>query len=126
MITHHIQEKEIAVVGVSEREEKYGYKIFRDLIKHNFNVKGVNPRDGTILGRKIYKTLRDLESVPDLVITVVPHQVTERVVEDCKKMGVREIWMQPGSESEAAIKNAEDFGISVTHNACFMVHYGIW
>jgi hypothetical protein len=123
---NNIQEKEIAVVGVSEREEKYGYKIFRDLIKHNFNVKGVNPRNGEILGRKIYKNLTDLQRVPDLVITVVPHQVTERIVEECKKMGVREIWMQPGSESETVIKTAKDYGITVTHNACFMVHYGIW
>jgi predicted CoA-binding protein len=123
---NNIQEKEIVVIGVSEREEKYGYKIFRDLIKHRFNVKGINPRNGTILGQKIYKTLGDLERVPDLVITVVPHQVTERIVQECKEMGIREIWMQPGSESEAAIKKAKDYGITVTHDDCFMVHYGIW
>ena len=49
----NIQEKDIAVVGVSDREEKFGYKIFRDLIKHGFNVKGINPRNGEILGRKV-------------------------------------------------------------------------
>jgi len=122
----NIQEKDIAVVGVSDREEKFGYKIFRDLIKHGFNVKGINPRNGEILGRKIYKTLRDIESVPDLVITVVPPEVTERIVQECKEMGVKEIWMQPGSESENAIKKAEECGIVVIHNACFMVEHRIW
>jgi len=122
----NIAEKEIAVVGASDREEKFGYKIFRDLIKHGFKVKGINPKDGEILGRKIYKTLRDLESVPDLVITVIPPQVTERIVQECKEMGVKEIWMQPGSESESAVKKAKEYGITVTHNACFMVQQGIW
>lgn len=122
----NIYDKEIAVVGVSDREEKFGYKIFRDLIKHGLRVKGINPRNGEILGRKIYKTLRDLETVPDLVITVVPAQVTERIVQECKEMGVKEIWMQPGSESENAVKKAKECGIAVTYNACFMVQHGIW
>ncbi|MDD5730719.1 MAG: CoA-binding protein [Candidatus Omnitrophica bacterium] len=121
-----IHEKEIAVIGVSNREYKFGYKIFRDLIKYGFKVKGVNPTNGQILGRKIYKSLRDMDSVPDLVITVVPHQVTERVVDECREMGVREIWMQPGSESELAIQKASKYGITVTANSCFMVEIGIW
>lgn len=118
--------KEIAVVGVSHREEKYGFKIFRDLIKAGFNVQGINPRGEDILGRKIYKSLKELERTPDLVITVVPSRVTEKIVEDCKELGIREIWMQPGSESQAAIEKAKAYGISVTHNACFMVQNGIW
>ena len=64
--------------------------------------------------------------MPDLVITVVPAQVTERIVQECKEMGVREIWMQPGSESETAVKKAKEYGIEVTYNACFMVKHNIW
>jgi len=118
--------KEIVVVGVSDREKKFGFKIFRDLIAAGFNVKGINPRDGEVLGRKICRSLSDLGKAPDLVITVVPPSVTERVVEECNEMGVKEIWMQPGSESGAAVRKAEGYGISVTHNACFMIEKGIW
>lgn len=121
-----IKEKEIVVVGVSHKEEKFGFRIFRDLINHGFKVKGINPTDGEILGRKIYRNLKELEDVPDLVITVTPHEVTERIVEECKEMGVREIWMQPGSESKDAIEKAKNYGISVVHNACFMVQNRIW
>lgn len=122
----NMHDKHIAVVGVSEREQKFGYKIFRDLIKHHFNVQGVNPRGGEILGRKIYKDLRDMEVIPDLVIAVVPPSVTERIVEQAKQMGIREVWMQPGSESEIAVKNARAYGITVTANSCFMKENGIW
>ncbi len=126
MDSQNIKEKQIALVGVSEREEKYGFKIFRDLIKSGFKVEGINPRGVSVLGRKIYKSLKELPNVPDLVITVVPHEVTERLVEECRELGIKELWMQPGSESALAIQKAKEYGISVAHNACFMVEKGIW
>ena len=116
----------IAVIGVSAREEKFGFRIFRDLIKEGLNVVGVNVRGGEVLGRKIYKSLKEMEIKPDIVITVVPSQVTERIVQECIDLGIKEVWMQPGSDSEAAVNKAKENKISVTHNACFMVEHGIW
>ncbi|MFA5410610.1 MAG: CoA-binding protein [Candidatus Omnitrophota bacterium] len=121
-----IKEKKIAVVGVSHKEEKVSFKIFRDLLAAGFNVKGVNPSDGEVAGKEIYRSLKELGFVPDLVITIVPVQVTERIVDECRELGIKEIWMQPGSESEAAVKKAKAYGISVTYNACFMVQKGLW
>jgi len=116
----------IAVVGVSEREEKFGFKIFRDLIGAGFKVTGVSPRNGEVLGKKIFRSLKDIGEVPDLVITIVNPAVTEKVMEECRELGVKEIWMQPGSDSEDAIKKAREYGIQVTYNSCFMVEHGIW
>jgi len=118
--------KKICVVGVSHKEDKFGYRIFADLIKAGFTVAGVNPAGGEICGKKLYRTLGELPEKPDLVITVVPHQVTERIVDQAHSLGIREIWMQPGSESELAINKADDYGISVIHHACFMREKGIW
>jgi predicted CoA-binding protein len=121
-----LKQKSIAVIGVSQQPEKYGYRIFRDMRDAGYNVKGVNVRGGEVLGQKIYKSLKELGNVPDLVITVVPAQVTEKVVEECSELGVREIWMQPGSESEAAIEKAREHGMRVTANACIMLAHGMW
>jgi uncharacterized protein len=122
----NVREKIIAVVGVSNREEKFGFKIFGDLLGGGFNVHGVHPLGGEVLGKKIYKNLKEITPTPDLVITVVPPKVTENIVEECNALGIKEIWMQPGSESDAAVKKAEEYGLSVIHNACFMVQNGIW
>ncbi|MFA5008266.1 MAG: CoA-binding protein [Candidatus Omnitrophota bacterium] len=121
-----IKKKTIVVVGVSHKENKFGFKIFRDLLKNGFNVLGVNPTDGEIAGSKIHRNLKEINTTIDLVITVVPASVTERIVDECRQLGIKEIWMQPGSESNAAIEKAEKNGISVVHNACFMVEKGIW
>ncbi len=121
-----LREKNIAVIGVSNNAEKYGHKIFRDLLHEKYAVAGVNPAGGVVVGQKIFRKLADVAPKPDIVITVVPHSVTEQVVEQCRELGIPEIWMQPGSESEAAIGKAKEYGITVTHHACIMIQNGVW
>ncbi len=121
-----INEKKIAIVGVSSNTRKYGYRIFHDMLSKGFQVYGINPRIGEVAGAKLYKSMGELPAVPDLVITVVQPDVTERIVEECIELGVKEIWMQPGSESEQAVAKARDAGMNVVAHACFMVHQGIW
>ncbi|HAT72141.1 MAG TPA: CoA-binding protein [Elusimicrobia bacterium] len=115
----------IAVVGVSDDASKYGHKIFRDLLKAGYPVKGVNPRGGFVLGNNIYKSLSEIEGKPELVITVVPPAATVEVVEECNKLGVKNVWMQPGSESAEALEKAKTYGIK-TVTACFMVAKDVW
>ncbi|MCX8202614.1 MAG: CoA-binding protein [Candidatus Micrarchaeota archaeon] len=121
--------KIIAVVGVSSDPTKYGYKIFRDLVANKYRVYGINPKDGVLFENKIYRNLQELiksEIKPDLVMLVVKPEVSEQIVEECKELGVKEIWFQPGSESEDAMRKAEAYGIRYTANACFMARSGIW
>lgn len=122
----NIQNKKIAVIGVSEDHQKYGYKIFESLLKAGFNVVGINNKGGEILGKKLYKNIAELDTTPDLVLTVVPAAVTEKIIDDCKQAGIKEVWMQPGSESESAINKAKELGIKTTSGACFMIQAKIW
>lgn len=115
----------IAVVGVSDDASKYGHKIFRDLLNAGFPVKGVNPKGGFVLGNRLYRSISEIEKRPELVITVVHPEVTEQVVEECNKLGVKTLWMQPGSESARAVKAAAEYGIK-TVTACFMAQKGVW
>lgn len=117
--------KKIAVIGASEDQSKYGHRIFKDLASKGYTVWPVNPKGGQILGKTVYKNLAELPSKPDIVITVVPPSVTEEVVEECRKLNIEHIWMQPGSESEKAVSRGRDYGITIT-TACFMVSQKIW
>lgn len=122
----NFKDKKIAVIGVSDNEDKYGFKIFRDLLAAGYDVSGVHPKTEEVLGRKIYRKLKDIKDIPDIVITVIPPQSTEKVVDECNDLGVKMVWMQPGSESDKAVKKAKEHGIEVRHSACFMVENGIW
>ncbi len=90
----------IAIIGVSDDSKKFGYKIFRDLLKEGYDVEGINPKGGRIFEKDIYKSLNDLKEKPQLVITVVSPSVTGKVVDDCIKLGIKEIWMRPQNRSK--------------------------
>ncbi|HPO51764.1 MAG TPA: CoA-binding protein [bacterium] len=120
------KDKKIALVGVSSDQSKIGYKIFEDLLANNFNVVGVNPKNGLILQQHIYTSLKEIKPLPDLVVTVVKPEITLTIIEQCHNLGIKQIWMQPGSESNQAIEKARIYGIEVKYGKCFMSENGIW
>jgi len=110
-----------AVVGASRDPEKYGYQVYKDLKEAGYRVYPVNPNADKILGNKCYSNLGDLPTKPDVADVVVPPKVTEEIVKTCKRLGITKVWMQPGSESETAIKFCDENGIDVVHSVCVMI-----
>jgi predicted CoA-binding protein len=55
-------------------------------------------------------------------VAVVPPAETEKVVEECLRLGIKKIWMQQGAESDAAIHRAEAGGMTVAHHACVLMY----
>jgi predicted CoA-binding protein len=111
----------IAVVGASRDPEKYGHKVYKDLKAGGYKVFPVNPSATEVLGDKCFASLEELPVKPDVVDVVVPPKVTEEIVKTCKKLGIKKVWMQPGSESDAAIKFCKNNNINVIHGMCIMV-----
>jgi hypothetical protein len=108
-------------VGASRDPRKYGYQVYKDLRSAGYKVYPVNPNAQEILGDKCYSSLENLPAKPDVVDVVVPPKVTEHIVETCQSFGITKVWMQPGSESEKAIKFCEENGIDVVYGLCVMI-----
>ncbi|RJS75771.1 CoA-binding protein [Candidatus Bathyarchaeota archaeon] len=122
LIKAFLKEKNIfAVVGASRDPRKYGYQVYKDLKNAGYEVYPVNPNAREILGDKCYPSLESLPVKPDVVDLVVPPKITEVVVKTCKKLGIKKVWMQPGSESEMAINFCRKNGMDVIHGVCVMV-----
>jgi len=115
------KENVFAVVGVSRNPAKYGHQVYKDLKEAGYTVYPVNPNIDEIFGERCYNSLSELPEKPDVVDTVVPPVVTEKIVEECKELGIERVWMQPGSESEHAINFCTRNKIKVVHDACVMV-----
>jgi len=115
------KENIFAVVGASRDPKKYGHQVYRDLRNAGYRVYCVNPNADEILGNICYPSLKVLPVKPDVVDVVVPPRITDQLVKTCKKLGIRKVWMQPGSESETAIKFCEENRIDVVHGVCVMV-----
>ncbi len=115
------KENVFAVVGVSENLIKYGHQVYKDLKEAGYVVYPVNPNINEVLGDRCYHSLSELPENPDVVDTVVPPEVTEKVVEECKALGIERVWMQPGSESRKAIEFCSRNDMKVVHDVCVMV-----
>lgn len=110
-----------AVIGVSSNPAKYGHQVYKDLKEAGYTVYPVNPTIDEVLGDRCYHSLSELPEKPHIVDTVVPPSVTERIVEECKELGIERVWMQPGSESQRAIEFCRRNKIKVVHDVCVMV-----
>jgi predicted CoA-binding protein len=58
------------------------------------------------------------------VLIVVPPAQTEKVVRLAAEAGIPRVWMQQGSESEAAVKFCRENGIAEVHGECIMMYAG--
>ena len=119
------QHKTIAVFGASENSAKYGYKIFHTLRQKGFTVYGVNPKGGQIDGENLYPRLAQVPASVEVAILVIPPAILLEAVAQCREGGVKEIWFQPGAQSDVASLAAQQAGIQA-FNACFMAENGLW
>jgi len=115
-----LEQKVWAVVGVSRDPNKFGYKVYKKLLGKGYTVYAINPNMTELDGRKVYASLKDLPEVPQVVNFVVPPSVTKRAVEEAIELGVRFLWMQPGSADMTAVKSAEKAGLTVVKNQCVL------
>ncbi|MBN1644288.1 MAG: CoA-binding protein [Dehalococcoidales bacterium] len=120
LIKKFMTQKRFAVVGATNNPEKYGYRVFRNLKSRGYEVYPVNPGLKELEGTKCYASLADIPVKVDVVDVVVPPGVTEEILKGCKDLGLNRIWLQPGSESEAAITFCRKNGLEVVHDVCVM------
>ena len=119
-IREFMAQKRFAVIGATDNTNKYGYKIFKNLKSRGYEVYPVNPRLKEIEGAKCYSSLSDIPLRADVVDFVVPPRITEAILKECKQLGLNRIWLQPGSESEAAIAFCNQNEMKVVHDVCVM------
>ena len=111
-----------AVVGASRDPEKYGYKVYKSLKRAGYKVYPVNPNADYIDGDPVYPLLDNVPEQIDCIVTVVPPEVTHEIIPQAGHLRIPYCWMQPGSESEASVKEAVGHGImTVFGGPCIMV-----
>ena len=108
------------VVGATTNKEKYGFKVFRNLIYSNNKAYPINPKYESILGVDSYRTIDDFPYEFDVVIFVIPPDNVLEVLKKTKRK-IKAIWLQPGSENEEIIKYCEENNIFCVHDMCIMV-----
>jgi len=110
-----------AVVGATRNKDKYGYQIFRILNDYGYKAYAVNPNYDSIEEFPCFPTLADLPEKPGVVVTVVPPDITARIIGEADGLGIGTVWMPPGSGSRAAVEKCEQCGLAHVDEACVIL-----
>jgi predicted CoA-binding protein len=114
-----------AVVGASTNRAKYGNKVLRAYLQNDLDVHVVHPREKEIEGQPCHADLSSLPNPVRGVSIITPPPLTEKIVEAIPGAGASHVWMQPGAESDAAVRRAEELGLTVIAGGpCLLVALG--
>jgi len=121
LVSDFLAQKKFVVAGSFKNESKYAYRIFKILKRKGYEVYLLNPNIKEVEGHPCYPSIKDIPCVIDVVNLVTPPSVTEKILIDCKEKGIRKIWLQPGAESENAIRFCKENNMNVIYKTCVMM-----
>jgi hypothetical protein len=123
-IKHMLEQKTWAVVGATQNEDKFGYKILMRLRAAGHETYAVNPMYEEIEGAPCYSSLKDLPEVPACVDIVVSPKRTYPFIDEAAELGIQYLWFQPGTFDDEVIKYTEDKGLIPVYHHCVLVELG--
>jgi predicted CoA-binding protein len=115
-----LEQKIWAVVGANQDPEKFGNIIYRKLKTRGYEVYAVNPMYESIEGDKCYKDLSSLPVIPEVIDMVISPKRGKVAIEEAAKLGIKYIWLQPGTHDAQLMKQINELGLQSVQ-ACVLV-----
>jgi len=116
--------KTVAIVGASNERRKFGNKAVRAFQQQGYTVYPVNPNESEVEGLAAYKSIREVPVRPQMISVYVPPQVLLKLLPDIAARGCDELWLNPGTESDEVLAEAQRLGLNVIQ-ACSIVGVGV-
>lgn len=113
----------IAIIGASNDRAKYGNKAVRAYLRQGYTVYPVNPREAVIEGLRAFSSIAEVPERPARVSVYVPPAVLLNLLPAIAGKGCDELWLNPGTESDAVVTEARRLGLNVVQ-ACSIVGIG--
>ena len=115
--------KNIAVVGLSPNPARPSYGVSRAMQGFGYNIIPVHPAACDILGARAYPRLSNVPVAIDLVNVFRRAEHIDEVVDECLRLGLKNIWIQEDIVNEPAALRARQRGMTVVMNRCIYRDY---
>jgi predicted CoA-binding protein len=116
--------KTVAVLGASADRSKFGNKAVRAFQQQGYQVYPVNPKETEIEGLRAFQSLSQVPVRPQMVSVYLPPPVLLKILPEIAAKGCDELWLNPGTESDEVLSEAERLGLNVIQ-ACSILGAGI-
>jgi uncharacterized protein len=113
----------VAVIGASSSPVKFGNKAVRAYLRQGWTVYPVNPTETTIEGLRAYPSITAIPGPVERATLYLPPDVGLGVLDAIKAKGVKELYVNPGAESDELMAKAERLGLEAIF-ACSIVEIG--
>ena len=115
----------IGVVGASTDRGKFGNKVLRCYLQHNYPTIPVHPAQAQIEGLAAVPLVAELPDEVASISVITPPQITEKVVRQAVAKGIKNNWMQPGAQSDQALRYCAEQGVNlIADGTCVLVVLG--
>lgn len=98
--------KSVAVIGATDDKRqdgsfKEGKVVMDNMLKSKIqNIYPVNPKKENVLGKKCYKSVKEIQDEVDLAVLLIPAKATPKVMEEVKEKGIKNAIIIGGGYSE--------------------------
>jgi predicted CoA-binding protein len=113
----------VAVIGASSARHKFGNRAVRAYLRQGWTVYPVNPNEKEIEGLPVFPSVSAIPGPVDRASLYLPPELGVGVLEEIQRKGIRELWVNPGAESDELIARAESLGLAPIQ-ACSIVDIG--
>jgi predicted CoA-binding protein len=110
----------IAVVGLSSNPYRPSNGVASFMQKKGYQVIPVNPNETEVLGKQAFAKLSDVPEKIELVDIFRRSDEAGTAVDEAIKISAKAVWLQEGVIDEAAAKRAEDAGLLVVMDRCWL------
>ena len=100
----------VAVIGASDGEGKIGNSVMKNIINGGYagELYPINPKADEILGKKAYKSVKDVPGVIDVAVFAVPARFCAGAMEEVGEKGIPGAIMIPSGFAEVGETEAQD------------------
>ena len=119
-----LKSKPLPIVGVSAQGKGFGSMAFRTLMRAGYDVVPVNPKTERIDGIYCYQNLSMIKPKPERVVLIIKPKNTIPVLEEARRIGINEVWFQPGSESTEGLNFCRENNMIAHHSFCILLFTG--
>lgn len=109
----------VAILGASNKKERYSYKVLKQLISFGYQPLLVSPTGGKIEGLEVFKSLDKLKDVHTLTVYVNP-VISSSLASQIIKLNPKRVIFNPGAENRELSDELMQNKITV-ENACTLV-----
>lgn len=121
-VNDFIQYKNLALIGLSKTKGKFGNYACKELISQGYNVYAVHPTEKEIEGIPCSKDLASIKDKVEGVFVSVSKKNIPLILRDISSAGIKNVWLQQGSESNEAIEEAKKLGLNLISKKCILMY----